>query len=137
MTEHGSNKTGPLRDDEAKKQLQGELSADRPTRAEEEREPQPPGEDQPGTDRDPEGELVGGTPPGMGPDDVALRAELARHLGRGLYPADRASVLATLRENNAPDRLLAMAADLPQGARFRNVQDIANALGLGTETRRT
>ncbi|MDT0382684.1 DUF2795 domain-containing protein, partial [Streptomyces sp. DSM 42041] len=70
-------------------------------------------------------------------DDVELRSDLARHLGPGLYPTDRDGVLDTLRENNAPDRLLELAGRLPEGEEFRNVQDVARALGLGVEDHRT
>ncbi|UNO38939.1 DUF2795 domain-containing protein [Streptomyces sp. MST-110588] len=137
MTTQGRNKTGPLRDDEMKHELQGELKANRAIRAEEDREPEPPGEDQPQTDRAPDTPLTGGTPPGMTPEDVELRTELARHLGRAVYPADRAAVIAALRGNNAPDRLVDLAGGLPEGRQFANVQEITRALGHGTETRRT
>ncbi len=132
-----SDQTGPLRDDEMKAEMQGELKADRATRAEEERELEPSGEDQPEASRAPDAAMHGGTPPGMDGEDVELRSELARHLGLSAYPADRATVLDTLRENNAPDRLLDLAQQLPEGEEFRNVQDIARALGLGVEDHRT
>ncbi|MCF6525377.1 DUF2795 domain-containing protein [Streptomyces sp. JJ36] len=131
-----SEKTGPLHDDEMKKELQGELKAEGSVRAQEEHELQPAGEDQPEASLDPEGPLHGGTPPGMDAADVELRSELARHLSPGIYPADRAAVLASLRENHAPDRLLSLADDLPEGE-YRNVQDLARALGLGVEDHRT
>jgi hypothetical protein len=115
MPPHGKDKAGPLRDDEIKKRMQGELRAEWA----------------------PDTELVGGTPPGMTSDDVELRAELARYLGRGLFPADRAAVLETLRRNNAPDRLTDLAGQLPEDGTYRNVQDIARALGLGVEDHRT
>lgn len=132
-----SDKTSPLHDDELKAEMQGELKAGRSTRAEEELELEPAGEDQPEAGRAPDEALHGGTPPGMTNDDVELRSDLARHLGSGLYPADRGGVLDTLRENNAPDRLLDLAGRLPEGEEFRNVQDVARALGLGVEDHRT
>ncbi|MTE18035.1 DUF2795 domain-containing protein [Streptomyces sp. TRM43335] len=133
MATHGKNKTGAARDDELKQEMEGELRAGRSLRMEEDHELQPSAEDQPDVDRAPNTVLTGGTPPGMDQDDVELRSELARHLGKELYPADRDAVLDTLRENNAPDRLLSLAGRLPAGQEFRNVQDIARALGLGTE----
>ncbi|MEE1927086.1 DUF2795 domain-containing protein [Streptomyces sp. TRM 70351] len=136
-TEHGPNKTGPLRDDEAKHEVQGEMKAGRSVRADEFREPEAPGEDQPETDRAPDTTLTGGTPPGMDADDVELRNDLARHLGMSVYPAERDGVLSALRENNAPDGLVSLAANLPGGRSYENVQDIMRALGRGTEERRT
>lgn len=137
MSSHGKDKLGSLQDEEIKKEMQGELRANRSSRAEEWRELDPPGEDQPEVDRAPDTTLTGGVPPGMSPDDVETRNELARHLGRSVHPADRAAVLDTLRQNNAPDRLIDRAARLPEDAEFRNVQDIARALGLGVEDHRT
>lgn len=137
MTTHGKNKLGPVKDDEIKKEMEGELRSGRSTRAREDRDLEPPGEDQPEVDLAPDTTLTGGTPPGMGPADVELRTELAQHLGRSVYPADREKVLETLSRDNAPDRLLSLARRLPAGEQFRNVQDIARAAGLGVEDHRT
>lgn len=133
MATHGKNKTGAARDDELKQEMEGELRAGRSLRMDEEHELQPSGEDQPDVDRAPNTVLTGGTPPGMDQTDVELRSEIARHLGLSLYPADRDAVLETLRQNNAPDRILNLAERLPAGERFENVQAIARAIGLGTE----
>ncbi len=123
------NKTGPLHDDELKKRMQGELKGGHSTRAQEELEPEPPGEDQPAASRSPYTARSGTTPPGMTPEDVELRTELAQHLGRSVYQADRTKVLDTLREHHAPDRLIDTAAELPDGRRYGNVQEIMRTLG--------
>ena len=44
-------------------------------------------------------------------------------------------LLARAAENNASDRVLADLRRLPDG-KFENVQDVARALGLGTEQQR-
>jgi hypothetical protein len=81
---------------------------------------------------------VGGTPPGMSASDVRTRSELARHLGRDVYPADREALLARLREEAAPDHLVDLVAGLPtDGFDYESVQQLARALGLGTEDHRT
>ncbi|SDJ42695.1 DUF2795 domain-containing protein [Streptomyces indicus] len=132
MSEHGRDKTGPLRDDEIKKRMQGELKGGHSTRAQEEFELQPSGEDQPRMDRSPSTERRGSTPPGMTPADVELRTELAQHLGRSVFPADRGTVIGLLRETHAPDRLIDIAADLPPtDHRYGNVREILQALGRG------
>ncbi|MEV0275816.1 DUF2795 domain-containing protein [Streptomyces sp. NPDC050610] len=137
--QHGADKTGPARDDMMKKQLRGELNADRWLRTDEEHELQPAGEDQPAVARDPADAFGGGTsagtgvPQGMTERDVAVRSDLARHLGRGIYPADRSAVLESLREHHAPDQLVDLAERLPASERYENVQGIAASLGLGTE----
>ncbi|MGP3988834.1 DUF2795 domain-containing protein [Streptomyces sp. 3N207] len=127
-----NDKTGPIQDDEAKKRLRGDLRSNR----EEAREMEPSGEDQPEPFRDPQALRTGGTPAGMTPRDVELRSEIAQYLGRHLYPTGRQEVLDALRAEHAPDRLVDMAEGLPADARFSNVQELAQALGLHTESRR-
>ncbi|MEU4347966.1 DUF2795 domain-containing protein [Streptomyces sp. NPDC023838] len=128
MAQHGRDKTGAIRDDEAKKRLQGELRANRSTRVEEPYELQPSGEDQPAVERSPNGSLGGATPPGMSPQSVALRTELARHLERRIYPADRELVLKTLRRHRAPDALVERVSRLPEGGLYGDARAVASAL---------
>ncbi|MFI8854478.1 DUF2795 domain-containing protein [Streptomyces sp. 891-h] len=127
-----NDKNGPIQDDEAKKRLRGDLRSNR----EEAREMEPSGEDQPEPFRDPQSLRSGGTPDGMTPRDVELRSEIAQYLGRHLYPTGREEVLDALRAEHAPDRLVEMAQGLPADARFRNVQELVEAMGLHVETRR-
>lgn len=134
--EHGKNKAGPARDDLMKRDLQEEIAADRSLRMEEERELRPTAEGAP-ADRGLEAGLSGGTPPEMTPEDVRTRSELAQHLGRSMYPADKRTIIETLRRNHAPDRLLELAEHLPKKGKYPNVQSIAESLGLGTEEHRT
>ncbi|ARF58830.1 DUF2795 domain-containing protein [Streptomyces gilvosporeus] len=131
--QHGTDKTGPARDDVMKKELRAEMTRDRSLRTVEERELQPAGEDQPEAVQAPGASFRGGTPHGMSPEDVAVRSELAQHLGRSMYPVDRLTVVERLVRDNAPDRLIALAKRLPEGERYGNVQSIAQSLGLGTE----
>lgn len=128
-----NDKNGPLQDDEAKKRLQGELRSNR----EEERSLEPSGEDQPDPELDEQTPRTGAAPEGMSHQDVQVRTELAQHLGRHVYPADRAAVVDALREENAPDRLVGLAQQLPVETRFENVQQIMEALDFHTESHRT
>jgi hypothetical protein len=77
-----------------------------------------------------------GTAPGTSPEDVEHRAALAEVLGKELWPADRDALLAKAEEANAPDRVMADLRRLPAGQQFGNVQDVARALGIGTEQER-
>lgn len=77
-----------------------------------------------------------GTPPGTDPADIERRAALAEVLGREVWPADRDTLVAKAQESNAPDAVLAQLRRLPGGEEFANVQDVARALGLGTEQER-
>ncbi|WP_246102277.1 DUF2795 domain-containing protein [Streptomyces piniterrae] len=134
--EHGMEKVGPARDDVLKKLMRGELAGDRSVRAEEERDLQPAGGEPLVTPWNPDTVFTGAAPRGMTAQDVGVRSELAQHLGRSVYPAGRSTIIATLRRNNAPDELIALAERLPKNERYGNVQSIAESLGLGTEERR-
>jgi hypothetical protein len=61
---------------------------------------------------------------------------LAEALGKEVWPADRNALVAKAEEVNAPDGVLAQLRRLPDGQQFENVQDVAQALGLGTEQER-
>ena len=135
--ERGSSKHSARVDDEMGHEVEGMMTAERPTRAEEWKEAEPAGEDQadPGrlgepADRQP------GTPPGMTNQDVELRSELAEHLPRSVFPTDESGLLGQLVDGNAPDRLQQLVRQLPTGQVYDNVGDVARALGLGEETER-
>jgi hypothetical protein len=131
------NKHSPRMDEALEHEVEGMMRAERPTHAEEWKEPEPAGEDQPDPghlgepdDRRP------GTPPGMTPDEVDLRSDLAAHLGRHAFPADVSGLLGHLVDGNAPDRLRDLVRRLPSGRVFRNVGEVFQALGYHEEDHR-
>jgi hypothetical protein len=73
------------------------------------------------------------TAPGTSTGDVEHRAALAEALGKEVWPA---ALVAKAQEGDAPDRVLADLRRLPSGQQFDNVQDVARALGIGTEQQR-
>ena len=77
-----------------------------------------------------------GTPAGTDPADIERRAAIAEVLGKEVWPADRNTLVAKAEEANASDGVLAQLRRLPDGREFANVQEVAEALGLGTEQRR-
>ncbi len=77
-----------------------------------------------------------GTPAGTDPGDLERRAALAEHLGKEVWPADRDTLVAKAEEANAPGGVLADLRRLPADEQFANVQEVARALGLGTEQQR-
>jgi hypothetical protein len=135
--ERRSDKHGPLRDDELSHEVEGIVRSGHSTHAEEWKDPEPPGEDQPEVDVAPGGDHAGGTPPGMDERDVELRSALAIHLPRSAWPADRDELLTRLTDEYAPDRLIELVRALPGGKRYDNVQQLSQALGLGVERHRT
>jgi hypothetical protein len=111
-------------DDEMSKETRAIVTGGHDPRAEEWKSAEPSGEDQPVVDLTAEGLSRGGVPDGMTPDDVEGRAELAGFLGKELWPAEGAQVKALLVENQAPDRLVARCADLPDGRVYDNVAEV-------------
>ncbi|MGH3310372.1 MAG: DUF2795 domain-containing protein [Streptomyces sp.] len=126
--QRGSDQLSAHRDDEAKREIQGRLKAGHPTRAEEWADPEPAADD------DPEitvGQLpVPGTSDREELADEALRSDLARHLGRHSFPADRRALERSLLDEHAPEPLVETVRELPGGrARYGNVQEVMVALG--------
>jgi hypothetical protein len=76
------------------------------------------------------------TSPGTDPADVERRSAIAESLGKEVWPADRDTLVSKAEESQAPDGVLAQLRRLPAGTEFTNVQEVAEALGLGTEQQR-
>ncbi|MFF7971074.1 DUF2795 domain-containing protein [Streptomyces sp. NPDC007905] len=74
----------------------------------------PPGEEREQTQADAEAEF--------------LRSELARHLERAAFPADRQTVLDVLEAHHAPDAALDAVRRLPDGGEYHNVTEIVRAI---------
>ncbi|MFE9674339.1 DUF2795 domain-containing protein [Streptomyces sp. NPDC006259] len=133
MVERGSNPVSPRKDDEMKHELEGHLRAGQPTHVEEAYDPEPPADDD--IRVDPGGPVP---PPGEERERAraeteaeTLRSELARHLERGAFPADRRTVLDVLEAHHAPDPVLDAARRLPDGGHYADVTEIVAALGPG------
>ena len=131
------NKHSPRVDDELEHEVEGMLRAERPTRAEEWKEPEPAGEDQPdpGHLGEPEDRLPA-PPPGMTPEEVTLRSELAAALTRGAFPSDESGLLGHLVDTDAPDRLRDLIRRLPAGRVYHSVGEVFVALGYHEEDHR-
>ncbi|MGN6330245.1 MAG: DUF2795 domain-containing protein [Motilibacteraceae bacterium] len=135
VEQRGSDKHSARVDDQLEHELEGMQRAGRSTHAEEWKDPEPSGEDQPDVDRVPDGTFVGGVPQGVTPEEVAARSDVARFLGLSAFPGDREALLAAAEANEAPDGVLADLRRLPAGEQFANLQDAWRALGGGTEER--
>jgi hypothetical protein len=133
----GSSKHSPRLDEDMEHEVDGMMTAERPTRAEEWREAEPAGEDQadPGRLGEP-GDRQPGVPRGMTPEDVELRSELGEHLPRSVFPGDEAALLAHLVDTNAPDRLQQLVRQLPGGRTYDHLGEVVQALGLHEEGQR-
>ncbi len=135
--ERGSSKHSPRVDDDMSHEVEGMMRAERPTRAEEWKEAEPAGEDQPDPGRLGEpADRQPAPPPGMTVAEVELRSELAAALTRAAFPNDESGLLAHLIDGDAPDRLRSLVRQLPSGRVFENVGEVAEALGLHREDHR-
>jgi len=135
--ERGNNKHSPRVDEQLEHEVEGMMRAERPTHAEEWKDPEPAGEDQPdpGALGEPEDRRPA-PPPGMTADEVVLRSDLAAHLTRHAFPNDVSGLLGQLVDGNAPDRLRDLVRRLPSGQVFRNVGEVFQALGYHEEDHR-
>jgi Protein of unknown function (DUF2795) len=134
VSEQETGKVGPREDDALKRELRGELQANRATRSEEWREPDPPGEDEPDATWAPAGRF--GEPQADEEwDQIELRSDLARHLDRHTWPATREHLIETLESHQAEQRLLDLVSSVPARATFANFHELLTALGLPIEHR--
>jgi hypothetical protein len=134
--ERGSNKHGPHVDDQLKHEVEGLVRGTHATHAEEWADPEAPGDDQPDDDVFPAGELVGGVPDGLTPEEVALRSEVAAALRRSDFPATRDQLLEKAVERYAPPRVLEELRRLPADQTFANLGEMWVAAGHGHEEQR-
>lgn len=128
-----SDKHGPREDDALKHDTELVERYGSEQRAEEWEESAASGEYRPDLDLAPEGELVGGTPPGVDERDVIGRSELARWLQPSVFPATVQQLLGSATEMDAPDDVWGLLETLPPGRVFQNVQDVWWTLGGGME----
>jgi len=77
-----------------------------------------------------------GTPAGIDNADVERRSQIAEALGKEVWPADRDALVAKAQESDARDDVVSSLRRLPAGQTFQNVQEVASALGMGTEQQR-
>jgi len=135
--ERGSSRISPREDDQRKHELQGYLRSGHATHADEAYDPEPPADDDP---------RVGPGGPVPPPGEVRERAraeaeaeevrtELARHLSRAVFPADRAGLLRALSSAHAPDALMDLVRELPGDDRYANAGEMARALGYRPRVR--
>jgi hypothetical protein len=138
VSQQQSGPVGPREDEELKHETQGLEQGGHSTHAEEWKDPEPAGEDQPTGDEHVVPEwLEQGTPPGMDPADVEQRSDVARFLDATAFPGRRDDLVAAAERNQAPVAVVELLRRLPSDETFENTQDVARAAGLGTEERRT
>ena len=122
-----SDKHGQRLDEALEAEVAAELRSGQRSRAEEWREPEPEGDDQRASY--PRGGPAPGIGEDLGRDEVELRSELARHLDRNAFPADRTALARALSAHHAPDPLINAVRDrLPGDHWFHNVDEAVHAM---------
>ncbi|THJ75712.1 DUF2795 domain-containing protein [Candidatus Frankia alpina] len=129
--DRGSSKHGPWRDDAMAHEISGFVRSGRDTRAEEWRSVEPTDE-LPGDAQfpDPAQSRVGASA-GMTLADVEDRSELARWLGRAVFPAEREEIIDHLRYQHALDRVVEEVAAAAPGVQFTSVGELWRELRAG------
>jgi Protein of unknown function (DUF2795) len=133
--ERGSDKHGPRLDDQQKHETEGLVRGGGSTHAEEWKEPEAmPGPGEESLQSYPPGHEPG-TPSGITQRGVDIRSDLAKWLSDAHWPASKQELVRHARRMDAPDEVTGMVESLPE-RRFKNVAEVAKALGLGAENRR-
>ncbi len=132
-----SSKHGFRLDDQMSAETESLVRSGHESRVEEFREMEPAGEDQPIPDTRLAGSAVGDVEGDdeLTTDEREARAELAAHLGKEIWPANRQTLEDVATEDQAPAHILAMLRRLPDGQVFENLQAVWTALGGHTEQR--
>lgn len=79
--------------------------------------------------------VPGGTPEGMSPEDVEIRAELARSLRPSVFPAHPSSLVEVAEGEQASTLVIAFLRKLPD-REFEVLEDVYEALGEPGEQHR-
>jgi hypothetical protein len=134
--ERGNSKHSPRVDEQLEREVEGTVHGVAGSRAEEWREAEPAGDDQPEPTLVPEGDNGSGSPQGMTSAEVEQRSRLGRYITRSALPGNRAALRRDAEQNDAPDDVLAEIDRLPSDREFRTVSEVWAALGHANETHR-
>ncbi|WP_405883950.1 DUF2795 domain-containing protein [Streptomyces sp. NBC_01136] len=120
--QRGSDRLSVHRDEEMKHELRELLRSGHPTRTEEWQDPEPTADDDP--------EIVRGpVSPNRAPSSIeTVRLELARFLVRTTFPAGPRDLADVLRDQHAPDPVVASVERLPHKARYATVHELAESV---------
>ncbi|HEX2312655.1 MAG TPA: DUF2795 domain-containing protein [Thermomonospora sp.] len=128
-----SSKHGPRLDEEMRHETEGMVRGGGATHTEEWRQTES-ADEPPGSVQMPPERQGGGAD--MTAREVEWRSEIAQVLAPLEYPADRGRILSFLEARHAPDNIITAMTGLPKDRQFRNVGEIARAIGVHTEQHR-
>ncbi|GAA0950730.1 DUF2795 domain-containing protein [Actinocorallia libanotica] len=130
-----SDKHGPKLDEEMRRESEGLTRTGSSTHPQPWNDPEPVDTD---SGLDPTAHLTDrrGAPPGMTPQDVEARSEVASVLAGVQYPAQPRELADHAAQSGAPDVVVSRLSQLP-GKSYEGLPDIVRDLGIGHEERRT
>ena len=130
-----SDKHGPKLDEEMRRESEGLTRTGSSTHPQPWNDPEPVDTD---SGLDPTAHLADrrGAPPGMTPQDVEARSEVASVLAGVQYPAQPRELADHAARSGAPDVVVSRLSRLP-GKSYEGLPDIVRDLGIGHEERRT
>jgi hypothetical protein len=141
--DRGSDKHAPRLDEQLDRETRGlTQGAGVGGRADESREPEPSGEDQPLVSLEPDADapksdIAEDTLGAISPAERDDRAAVATYLRRSVFPAKRSQLIREAEANNAPDHVLDELRRLDDDAEYATVADAwAAATGLPAHERR-
>jgi len=129
--DRGSNKHSPRVDDEMAAEVRGIVQGTAGGRAEEWKMAEPSGEDQPQVSLVPDEEVARGEPGGVGSPQGEAFSRFGSYIGLSALPGDRAALLKSAQDLEAPDDVVARISTLPEGTIFQNVAQAWEASKAG------
>jgi hypothetical protein len=124
-----SNKHSPRVDEQLSAEVRGIVQGVAGSRAEEWKMPEPSGEDQPEVTAVPDGDYGLGEPDGVGNAEAERFSRFASYLGLSAFPGDRAALLKSAGDLDAPDDVVEALRRLPDGTTYQNVAEVWTTLG--------
>ena len=122
--ERGSNKHGPRQDEQLIHETEGLVRSGHSTHAQEWKDTEPT------TSPEYDDPREGGTPIGISPKEVQLRAELTTTLTSDQFPVDRESLLQVLRDRDASAELLRLVDDRAGDKTYDDITALLHDLSL-------
>jgi len=84
---------------------------------------EPSGEDQPQVSLIPDTEVARGEPGGVGSPQGEAFSRFGSYIGLSALPGDRAALLKSAQDLEAPDDVIARIETLPEGTTYQNVAE--------------
>lgn len=127
--ERGSNKHSARVDDELSQEVRGTVQGVAGARAEEWKQAEPSGEDQPQVSMVPVDDSGRGEPNGVGSPQGEAFSRFGSYIGLSALPGDRETLEKSARDLLAPDDVIETLRRLPADTTYQTVAEVWRAAG--------